>query len=115
MLLRLTIGGARLSLALRALHVNRRTTVFGHNMATRAQAYDEVGGFQRTSIDDMDEDVDYTVKVADRFGRHAIRFDPALQVATSMRRVRAYGVGGTILYHLFPSTRKNHKGNIDVR
>lgn len=89
--------------------------VVGHNMAVRASAYLTTGGFERTSIDSRDEDIDFSVRVHHRLGRDAVLIDPGLKVATSMRRVRRYGLGLMGLHHLVPALRGKLIRTIDVR
>ena len=114
-LLPLAVTGARLALSIQHRNGDYRRAVVGHNMATRARAYEMVGGFVRTAIDDCDEDVDYSLKIARVFGRAAIQIDPQLEVATSMRRVRTYGIAGTAFHHLVPARRVRRGRDIDVR
>ena len=115
LLLPFAIRAARRALAIEHWDGNYRHAVIGCNMATRATAYEEVGGFPRSSIDELDEDVAYSLKIAQEFGRSAIMIDPGLVVATSMRRIRHYGVAGTALHHLFPSVRTRVHKTIDIR
>jgi len=89
--------------------------VAGHNMAVRSSAYLATGGIGRTSIDDRDEDIDFSVRVSRRLGRAAVRIDPALRVATSMRRVRRYGLGLMGVHHLMPRLRGRIVRTIDIR
>jgi glycosyltransferase involved in cell wall biosynthesis len=89
--------------------------VAGHNMAVRASAYVATGGFERTSIDRRDEDIDFSVRVSHRLGYAAVRIDPQLKVATSMRRVRRYGMGLMGVHHLVPALRGKLIRTIDVR
>lgn len=111
----LAVRMARIALALKHLDRDYLSAVVGHNMATRADAYQSTGGFERSSIDEMDEDIDYSLKVASYYGRSAIQIDPKLEVQTSMRRMRKYGLAGTAIHHLFPDLRKNRKDAIDIR
>lgn len=115
LLLPAAVTAARMVLAVG--HMNRAYTkaVTGANMATRSAAYESVGGFERTSIEVLDEDVEYSLKIAQQFGLNAIKIDPKLEVATSMRRIREYGVAGVALHHLFPKLRKGLHKEIDVR
>ena len=115
LLLLTAVKAARFMLALKNFDPHYLRAVVGHNMATRAQAYEATGGFERSSIDQMDEDIDYSLKVADRYDSSAIEIDPNLEVETSMRRIRQYGIAGTALHHLFPEFRKRRKGGVDVR
>jgi glycosyltransferase involved in cell wall biosynthesis len=89
--------------------------VNGANMATRSQAYGQAGGFSRSSIDTVNEDIDYSVAVARMFGASAVRLESNIVVNTSMRRMRHYGRIGTISYYLFPDRRGGQEHIIDVR
>jgi glycosyltransferase involved in cell wall biosynthesis len=99
-------------LSLQHFNPNHSRRAIGANMATTAETYLAVGGFPRSSINELDEDVAYSTKVADKFGKKSIRIDWSLKVRTSSRRTRVYGVVGIMLYYLFPSKRR---GNIDAR
>ncbi|THJ67453.1 glycosyltransferase family 2 protein [Arthrobacter echini] len=89
--------------------------VAGHNMAVRASAYLAVGGIGRTAIDQRDEDIDFSVAISHYFGAGAVRLDPRIRVATSMRRVRRYGVGLMGIHHLLPVVRGRLIRSVDVR
>lgn len=109
------------SLILRsALALSHRNTAYlrlvaGHNLATRSAVYERVGGFPRSSIDERDEDIEYALRVARADGPSAILLDPELVVETSMRRIRAYGLTGMALHHLFPGFRGKLGKDADVR
>lgn len=109
------------SLVLRsALALSRRNAAYlrlvaGHNLATRAAVYEEAGGFPRTSIDELDEDIEYLLRVARCAGRSTVFIDSGLIVETSMRRVRAYGLTGLALRHLVPGPRRSRGKDADVR
>jgi glycosyltransferase involved in cell wall biosynthesis len=103
-----------------ALALSRRDPAYlrlvaGHNLATAAPVYERAGGFPRTSIDERDEDIEYTLRVAGSAGRRAILIDPGLVVETSMRRIRAYGLGRMALRHLAPDRRTTRGADPDVR
>jgi glycosyltransferase involved in cell wall biosynthesis len=89
--------------------------VAGHNMAVRSSAYLSTGGFERTAIDRKDEDIDFSVRIARSLGRQAVCIDPGLRVATSMRRVRRYGIVLMGVHHLVPALRGRLIRAIDVR
>lgn len=99
-----------LALQRRTTRYNRRA--IGANMATTAETYLAVGGFPRSAINELDEDVAYSKKVIDKFGKKSVKIDWGLKVQTSSRRTRAYGIIGIMQYYLFPSKRD---GDIDVR
>ncbi|MBG6218166.1 glycosyltransferase involved in cell wall biosynthesis [Arthrobacter sp. CAN_A6] len=105
----------RMMMAIGYLNPHYLRFVAGHNMATRATAYEAVGGFGRTSIAQRDEDIDYSVKISRMFGRSSIYIDSQLRVATSMRRVRKYGLGLMGLHHMVPRLRGRIVKTIDVR
>lgn len=115
LLLPVAIKAARIVLAVTHADPRYLKAVVGHNMATTTQAYQETGGFERSAIDTLDEDIDYSLKVSQLYGASAIEIDPDLAVRTSMRRIRRYGLAGTALHHLFPELRKRRKGGVDVR
>lgn len=70
----------------------------GYNMATSAQAFVEVGGFNNHET--LTEDVAYNLSIAERFGWRAFGADTGMRVATSQRRVRAMGYIGAASYYL---------------
>jgi len=115
LLLPAAVRMARAALALQHFDRGYLKAVVGHNMATSAEAYQVTGGFERSSIDDLDEDIDYSLKIEAYYGRPSIKIDPKVEVQTSVRRIRSYGIGGTALHHLFPDLRKKRKANIDIR
>lgn len=106
-----------LRLMMAAMHLDPAFLRFvvGHNMAVRASAYLATGGFARTSIDERDEDIEFSTLVSRRLGYGAVRIDPALRVATSMRRVRRYGLGMMGIHHLVPALRGKLIRTIDIR
>lgn len=106
---------SRFVLAIKNVNPRYLKAVVGHNMATRSGAYIATGGFERASIDQIDEDVDYSLKVAAMYGLKSIKIDPSVEVQTSTRRIRKYGFGGTALHHLYPGLRKYRKNGVDVR
>lgn len=113
LLLPASISAARLALSIRHLDLDYLSVVNGANMATSAETYVEVGGFERSTIDEIDEDIEYSLAVIKRFGKSTVHRDPSAIVATSMRRIREYGLFGTAIHHLFPVTRKSR--SVDVR
>lgn len=102
-------------LAVQHRNLNHSRRAIGANMATTAETYLAVGGFPRSSIDTLDEDVVYSMKVADTYGKKSIKIDWSLKVQTSSRRTRLYGIVGIIMYYLHPSRRKHSKKHIDAR
>lgn len=105
----------RILIAIKHLDIAYLRFVAGHNMAVRASAYLVTGGFGRTSIDTRDEDIEFSALVSRRLGRNAVRIDPDLKVATSMRRVRRYGMGMMGVHHLVPALRGKFIRTIDIR
>lgn len=105
----------RIMMAVNHLDAAYLRFVAGHNMAVRASAYLATGGIERTSIDRRDEDIDFSVRISHRLGFGAVRIDPRLRVATSMRRVRRYGLGLMGLHHMVPALRGRIIRTIDVR
>ncbi|WP_189636315.1 glycosyltransferase [Arthrobacter sp. NamB2] len=105
----------RIMIALKHLDVAYLRFVAGHNMAVRASAYVASGGIERTSIDTRDEDIEFSARVCHRLGWAAVRIDPTLKVATSMRRVRRYGLGMMGIHHLVPALRGRIIRTIDIR
>lgn len=115
LLMPLAVRGARVALAFRHLNRGYLQAVTGANMATKAQAYEIVSGFPRTSIDELDEDIAYSLQVVQRFGRRAIAIDNQLVVKTSMRRIRSKGWIGAAFHHLMPERRRYNSQQLDVR
>jgi glycosyltransferase involved in cell wall biosynthesis len=105
----------RVMLAIKHLNIRYLRFVAGHNMAVRSSAYLTSGGIGRTSIDERDEDIDFSVRMSRHLGYGAVRIDPALRVATSMRRVRRYGLGLMGVHHLVPVLRGRIIRTIDIR
>lgn len=93
--------------------------VVGHNMATRAEAYQETGGFPRTSIVEADEDKVYSEAVFDLYGYRALDIDPNIVVHTSARRLRKIGGYTSAFAYYFNNDAayrlEKTDGNIDVR
>ncbi|MBG6184379.1 glycosyltransferase involved in cell wall biosynthesis [Arthrobacter sp. CAN_A214] len=115
LILPLALGALRIILAVCHLDAGYLRFVAGHNMAVRASSYAHTGGFARTSIDTRDEDIDFSVRVVSQLGLSAVRIDSRLRVATSMRRVRKYGLGMMGLHHMVPQLRGKIGKVIDVR
>ncbi|MHA7284186.1 glycosyltransferase family A protein [Arthrobacter sp. TMS2-4] len=105
----------RVMLAVKYLDPAYLRFVAGHNMAVRSSAYLASGGMGRTSIDDRDEDIDFSVRISRSLGLGAVRIDPRLRVATSMRRVRRYGLALMGVHHLLPALRGKIVRTIDIR
>jgi glycosyltransferase involved in cell wall biosynthesis len=103
----------RWGFALLKLKLKYRKQARGYNMATLAKTYLEVGGFPRTAIDQLDEDVAYSVKVIKKFGAIGVRIDKKLVVRNSSRRIHTLGLIGVLIYYIFPSVRK--PGSVDIR
>ena len=94
----------------------------GHNMAVRADAFDEVGGFTHSSIAEKDEDVELSKRINSRFGFSALGYEPDIKVWTSMRRIRKLGYLGLAPYYWNPATPPSQErrlkmtdGEVDIR
>jgi glycosyltransferase involved in cell wall biosynthesis len=90
----------------------------GHNMAVRSDAYDAVGGFPQTSIDQTDEDLALSFAVFRQFGLKSMHYNRNIQVYTSLRRLRQVGYMGLVRYYLKPDAeyrRRKSGGDVDVR
>jgi glycosyltransferase involved in cell wall biosynthesis len=91
----------------------------GHNMATQASAYEAVGGFPRTSIDDTNEDIEYRNRIIEKYGVGSLEFTRTMSVAISMRRNRQVGYLGLFSYYINRGDAERRlrasKGTIDVR
>lgn len=107
--------GARAALAISHGDVRYLRGVTGGNMAVNSDAYEQAGGFPRTRIEDLDEDIAFALRVYDRFGWGSINFDPSMVVRTSMRRVRHMGWAGTALHHLASDRSVRYRGVADIR
>lgn len=90
--------------------------VMGGNMATRVDAYIETGGFPRTDISVVDEDIVYMQSVIDRYGQSSVAHDRELVVRTSMRRLRDLGYVGMMMHFAIPERRHGRPlRQVDVR
>lgn len=90
----------------------------GHNMATTAEVYEEVGGFSRVAFGEKSDDVEYSLKVAKEFGLKTMRYERHMQVFTSQRRLRAMGYIGALGFYFSDNTSRRirlTKGNEDYR
>lgn len=86
----------------------------GSNLMIRAGAYEPTGGFPRVAIDQKDEDIELSIRVARQFGCDAIGYERDAVVAVSMRRPRTQGAWRTLARHIVPQYRKRQKTH-DVR
>ena len=119
-------------LAYRGINAIRRRsalpllTPHGHNLAVRSEAYDAVGGFMPTSIEEQDEDQVLFKKLYEMYGRRSAGFNPRMIVHISMRRNRTVGTKGIIAYYdnmdpdITPGERARRRlelcdGDIDIR
>ena len=80
----------------------------------RAGAYEPIGGFPRVAINQKDEDIELSIRVAREYGCDAIRYERSAVVAVSMRRPRTQGAWRTLARHIVPQYRKRQKTH-DVR
>ncbi|HET9721540.1 MAG TPA: glycosyltransferase family A protein [Candidatus Saccharimonadales bacterium] len=85
----------------------------GYNMSTTRRAYLETGGFPRSSMNEIDEDVAYNLLVAQKFGSRAIRFERTMQVEVSARRQLSAGYIKAALH--YASTKNRSVGQVDIR
>jgi glycosyltransferase involved in cell wall biosynthesis len=84
--------------------------IAGNNIAVRSEAYLRSGGFPRSRIEDVHEDRALMNRMRLVSDRIALRGD--MVVANSVRRLRAYGLIGTLRWY------RNHsgvRGTVDVR
>lgn len=82
----------------------------GNNFMVTSDAYQAVGGFERTAIDDADEDGVLFDKLR-RFTAK-VTFDRLLRSNPSLRRIRKYGYVKTMLHYW---GRKYRAPEIDIR
>lgn len=92
----------------------------GGNIMIRSSAYERVEGYVLGSIDEVDEDVDLTVKLRKEFGARSLGWNRGMEVYTSMRRLRQMGLLGMFdAYIVHPhdeNTRaKASGGTMDIR
>jgi glycosyltransferase involved in cell wall biosynthesis len=85
----------------------------GYNMSTTREAYERTGGFPRTSIDELDEDVVYNLLISRLYGRRAMQFERFMQVNTSSRRLRSAGYIRSALH--YASIKYRDAENLDPR
>lgn len=71
----------------------------GSNLAIDAALYLEVGGFPRSSIDDTDEDLELHLKVCRVIPRAQARLDRKAVVRMSIRKGKALGYLGILLWY----------------
>jgi glycosyltransferase involved in cell wall biosynthesis len=104
--------------------VQRDPTVFvyppGGNTIIDAAAYEQVGGYPPSSIDDQCEDADLARRLRTEFGLRSFAWSRDIKVKTSMRRRRAIGALGALqCYVLHPDDKevrlKANQGIIDRR
>lgn len=84
----------------------------GCNLAIDAALYLEVGGFPRSSIDDTDEDLELHLKVCQVLSRQQARLDRRAVVRMSIRKGKALGYLGILLWYW---GRKTRAEVVDVR
>lgn len=90
----------------------------GHNMATSAAAYSGVGGFVRSSIAEVSEDVVYSLAIAKQYGLGHMAYSREMRAFTSSRRLSALGLARTVKYYQSESSERREKfsgGNVDIR
>jgi glycosyltransferase involved in cell wall biosynthesis len=98
---------------------SKRILTPGHNLATLASAYEAVGGFPGSSIDDTNEDIEYRNNIIAKFGVTALEFNRNMSVDTSMRRMRQVGYSGLFAYYVNRGDKEKRSkasdGVIDIR
>ena len=82
----------------------------GCNLAITAALYERAGGFPRSAIEDVHEDRELVNRV--RLVSTAYGYRRDMLVRGSVRRLRAYGLVGTLAWYLDHS---NRPGVVDVR
>ena len=92
----------------------------GANSAIKAEAYEKVGGYAKTGIEELDEDSELGLKVAEEFGFGALSYNHRMTVSTSTRRLRSIGLKGMAACYVFsPNNRRvrldRHDGDMDIR
>ncbi len=92
------------------------TTKFalGHNMAVRDYAFQEVGGFSNSSIDEADEDVEISKRMYTSFGLGAMGYERKMKVWTSMRRIDQLGYHGLVYYYWNPGVLPSQERRIEM-
>ncbi len=83
----------------------------GANLAIRASFYVAVGGFQGSSIDTINEDLDLNNRIFRATNK--VKKLPGMHIHTSLRRFQHYGPLRTFWWYIYKDNYT--KGNIDVR
>lgn len=113
------LGIGRVALAIKTGSRLPLRIALGHNLATRADAYEQTGGFPRGSIAEVDEDKVYAKAIFDHYGYDALALDKDLVVYTSARRIRKVGGYAHMFAYYFdvnPEYRlEKTGGDVDVR
>lgn len=81
-------------------------TAAGLNFATRSDAYQELDGFPRTAISELDEDLDYSYRLHEMYGYRSMGYNSEMKVDTSARRMRTLGYTGTLRYYMMPPNQR---------
>ena len=95
----------------------------GHNLAIRSEFYDAVGGFPKTRIEHVDEDMELTRKIYNTYGYKSLGRSRNMVVRTSMRRIRTTGYFKLLKYYptdankrqLEAVRKKLSGGDVDIR
>ncbi|MCB9839890.1 glycosyltransferase family 2 protein [Candidatus Nomurabacteria bacterium] len=94
----------------------------GGNMAIRPEAFYEVDGFPNCSIEQEDDDLELTKRIYGAYGLNGLGNVRAMEVRTSMRRIRRTGWFGLLNYYLNFTSKPISEvreqmtgGNIDIR
>lgn len=69
----------------------------GHNLSIRSEAFESVGGFPGTSLEDCLDNIELSKRIYDKFGFKAMGYSMEMKVRTSMRRIRKVGYFGLVL------------------
>jgi glycosyltransferase involved in cell wall biosynthesis len=86
--------------------------ICGMNMSIDADTYLKVGGFTRSSIEEIHEDVDLRDRVYNYLTKDKSKHFADMRVMASDRRIRKYGILGTIFWYW---NYKYRPSEIDIR
>jgi hypothetical protein len=84
----------------------------GLNMAIDSKLYIKVGGFPRSSIDDIDEDLELHLKVCKVIERDQAKLNKKALVYGSISKAKAMGLFGIILWYW---DRRYRPETVDIR
>jgi glycosyltransferase involved in cell wall biosynthesis len=104
--------------------VHRDSMALGHaagcNTFVKAAAYEHVGGYPQTAIEEKCEDVELSKRIKEEYGLRSMGWDKDIMIYQSMRRRRALGVTGLAKCYILEPDNKAvrlaaNKGNVDIR